>query len=110
MKTLDTEPEKQVQKKISTKSNSANSYGYYEFRGIKKVLFNLAQKLPKNTFGFKTSLVLRKLTLQNRIETVDEIQPFWLQGKRRIGVTAGASTDEQTISEVLIKLEAIAQN
>jgi len=74
MKTLNIEPEKQVQKKISAKSNSVNSYGYYQFRGIKKVLFNVAQKLPKNTFGFKTALVLRKLTLQNRIETVDEIQ------------------------------------
>jgi len=42
------------------------------------------------------------------VETVDEIQPSWLQGQRRIGVTAGASTDEQTISEVLMKLEAIA--
>ena len=42
------------------------------------------------------------------VETVDEIQPSWLQGQRRIGVTAGASTDEQTISEVLMKLEAMA--
>jgi FkbM family methyltransferase len=74
IKTLDNKTEKQVQSQISTKSNNANSYGYYKFRGIKKTLFNLAQKLPKNTFGFKTSLVLRKLTLQNRTETVDEIQ------------------------------------
>jgi len=43
------------------------------------------------------------------VETVDEIQPSWLQGQRRIGVTAGASTDEQTISEVVMKLEDIAQ-
>jgi FkbM family methyltransferase len=61
-------------KLISAKSNNDNSYGYYKFRGIKKVLFKLAQKLPRNTFGFKTALVLRKLTLQNRTETVDENQ------------------------------------
>ena len=42
------------------------------------------------------------------IETVDEIEPSWLQGQRHIGITAGASTDEQTINEVLMKLEAIA--
>jgi len=74
MKTLNTEPEKLAQKNFSAKSISGNSYGYHEFRGIKKVLFNLAQKLPKNTFGFKTALVLRKLTLQNRIEIVDQSQ------------------------------------
>jgi FkbM family methyltransferase len=36
------------------------------------MLFNLAQKLPQNTFGFKTALVLRKLTLQNQVRIVDE--------------------------------------
>lgn len=35
------------------------------------------------------------------IETAEEIQPAWLEGKKRIGVTAGASTDEQTVNEVL---------
>lgn len=60
--------------KISTKSKIANPYGYYKFTGIKKVLYKLAQRLPKNTFGFKTALVLRKLCLQNRIDIVDEIQ------------------------------------
>ena len=42
------------------------------------------------------------------IETVDEIQPSWFEGRHRIGVTAGASTDEQTINQVLTKLETIA--
>lgn len=63
---------------ISTKSKSVYPYGYYELRGGKKVLFNLAQKLPKNTLGFKAALVLRKLVLQNRIAIIDEIQ-FGLQ-------------------------------
>ncbi len=40
------------------------------------------------------------------IETAAEIQPSWLEGKRRIGVTAGASTDEQTVNEVLKSLPA----
>jgi 4-hydroxy-3-methylbut-2-enyl diphosphate reductase len=40
------------------------------------------------------------------IETAAEIQPSWLEGKCRIGVTAGASTDEQTVNEVLKSLQA----
>lgn len=43
------------------------------------------------------------------VETADEIQPSWLQGRCHIGVTAGASTDEQTINEVFTKLGALAQ-
>ncbi len=43
------------------------------------------------------------------VEAADEIKPTWLKGQRRIGVTAGASTDEQTINEVLKRLKALAQ-
>ncbi|HEX79130.1 MAG TPA: 4-hydroxy-3-methylbut-2-enyl diphosphate reductase [Dehalococcoidia bacterium] len=48
------------------------------------------------------------LTETHLVETADEIQPSWLEGKRFIGVTSGASTDEQTIDEVIAKLEAMA--
>ena len=41
------------------------------------------------------------------LETAEEIQPEWLKGHRHIGITAGASTDEQTTNEVLTKLEAL---
>jgi len=41
------------------------------------------------------------------IETAEEIQPSWLEGHPHIGVTGGASTAEQTINEVLTKLEAM---
>jgi len=44
------------------------------------------------------------------IETAEEIQLSWLQGQEHIGITAGASTDEQTIKEVLARLEATAQS
>jgi len=43
------------------------------------------------------------------VETAEEIQPSWLQAQCHIGITAGASTDEQTINEVLARLEALAQ-
>jgi len=42
------------------------------------------------------------------VETAEEIQPSWLEGRSHIGITAGASTSEQTINEVLIKLETLA--
>jgi len=43
------------------------------------------------------------------VETAEEIQLAWFQGQCHIGITAGASTDEQTIDEVLARLEALAQ-
>lgn len=39
------------------------------------------------------------------IETAEEIQGSWLKEHRYIGVTSGASTAEETIKEVLIRLE-----
>jgi len=42
------------------------------------------------------------------IETAKEIQPSWLQGQRHVGITAGASTGEQTINEVVMRLESLA--
>jgi 4-hydroxy-3-methylbut-2-enyl diphosphate reductase len=41
------------------------------------------------------------------IETAEEIKPSWLRGKHHIGVTSGASTPEQTIDEVLARLEGL---
>lgn len=43
------------------------------------------------------------------VETADEIQPSWLGGKHHIGITAGASTADQTVDEVMAKLEAMTQ-
>lgn len=39
------------------------------------------------------------------IETAGEIKPDWTKGKKLIGVTAGASTDERTVDEVIKRLE-----
>ncbi len=39
------------------------------------------------------------------VETAEEIQPSWFQGHRQVGLTGGASTAEQTINEVLMKLK-----
>lgn len=42
------------------------------------------------------------------VETAAEIKPAWLKGKKSIGVTAGASTAEQTVAEALTKLRAMS--
>ena len=41
------------------------------------------------------------------VETAAEIQSSWLQAQNSIGVTAGASTDEQTVDEVMTKLKVM---
>ena len=46
-----------------------------------------------------------KVTRTHLIETAEEIQPAWLRGKNSIGITAGASTSEQTVNEVLKRLD-----
>lgn len=45
----------------------------------------------------------------HQIETVDDIQMHWLEGKMNIGVTSGASTSEETINEIVGKLEGLAK-
>jgi 4-hydroxy-3-methylbut-2-enyl diphosphate reductase len=42
------------------------------------------------------------------IETAAEIDAAWLQGHERVGVTAGASTPDFVIDEVVSRLEALA--
>ena len=42
------------------------------------------------------------------VETAGEIQSSWLQGHYQVGVTGGASTANETISEVVARLEAMA--
>ena len=49
-----------------------------------------------------------RVTKTHLVETAEDIQPSWLKGQHRIGITAGASTAEQTINEVVTRLEALA--
>lgn len=45
------------------------------------------------------------VTETHLVETAEDIQESWLEGKPHIGVTAGASTSERNIEEVIEKLE-----
>jgi len=49
------------------------------------------------------------VTETHLVETAEEIQSSWLEDRKYIGITAGASTGEQTINEVLARLEALAK-
>jgi 4-hydroxy-3-methylbut-2-enyl diphosphate reductase len=49
-----------------------------------------------------------ELTETHLIETADEIEPSWVEGKELIGVTAGASTAEESVDEVIKRLEEMA--
>jgi (E)-4-hydroxy-3-methyl-but-2-enyl pyrophosphate reductase len=42
------------------------------------------------------------------IETADEIDPTWLRDQERVGVTAGASTPDFVIDQVVDRLEQLA--
>ena len=53
---------------------SPKPYGYYKLVGMRKILFKLAQLLPKNIIGFKIALILRKIALQNKIKIIDQTQ------------------------------------
>ena len=50
-----------------------------------------------------------RLTKTYLIETAAEIQPEWLKGHCHIGITGGASTAEETITEVQTRLEKLTK-
>ena len=49
-----------------------------------------------------------RITETHLIETAAEIQPSWINGKDLIGVTAGASTSEESVNEVMQRLEEMS--
>ena len=50
------------------------------------------------------------VTKTYRIETAEEVQPSWLEGIQRIGITSGASTADHTIEEVMARLKAMTSS
>jgi 4-hydroxy-3-methylbut-2-enyl diphosphate reductase len=77
--------------------------------------FHLAKKVDLMfVLGSSTSANTKHLTelcstvvKTYQVETADAIQCSWLKGKSHIGVAAGASTGEQTIDEVVVKLKSM---
>lgn len=50
-----------------------------------------------------------QVTETHQVEGPQDIQPSWLEGKDRVGVTAGASTPDEAVSEVIARLEEMCQ-
>ncbi len=48
------------------------------------------------------------VTEAHLVETTEDIDTSWLEGKEHIGVTGGASTPEETVDKVIAKLESMA--
>jgi 4-hydroxy-3-methylbut-2-enyl diphosphate reductase len=48
------------------------------------------------------------LTETHQINSAAEIDPAWLKGKQRVGITSGTSTPDQTIEEVVERLEKLS--
>jgi len=87
----------------------------HDIRERQQAALDLAKKVELMlVIGSPTSANTRHLaelcttaTTTYLIETDEEIQPSWLQGHHHVGVTGGASTAQETINEVLAKLEAM---
>jgi 4-hydroxy-3-methylbut-2-enyl diphosphate reductase len=47
--------------------------------------------------------------ITHHIETAAEIDPSWLRGHRRVGITAGASTPDEVIDGVALALDEVAR-
>jgi 4-hydroxy-3-methylbut-2-enyl diphosphate reductase len=51
-----------------------------------------------------------RVTETHLIETADDIRPDWLKVKKHIGVTSGASTAEETVGNVIKRLEEMTRS
>ncbi len=68
-----------------------------------ELMLVIGDKMSANTRRL-TELCTETGTETHQIQTVEEMMIRWLDGKQRIGITAGASTPEWVIKEVVAKL------
>ena len=54
--------------------------------------------------------VCSPLVETHAIEAATELKKRWISGKRYIGITAGASTPDEAIQEVILKLQSLTDN
>jgi 4-hydroxy-3-methylbut-2-enyl diphosphate reductase len=64
---------------------------------------------PESSNSNRLVEIARKLGRAGRlVESADDIDPGWLQGVRRVAVTAGASAPELLVQQVIARLEQLA--
>jgi 4-hydroxy-3-methylbut-2-enyl diphosphate reductase len=71
------------------------------------VVFVVGSKNSSNSNRLREVAELRGVPAY-LVDNGDDIDPAWLEGKRRIGVTAGASAPEVLVTEVIARLQAIS--
>jgi 4-hydroxy-3-methylbut-2-enyl diphosphate reductase len=63
---------------------------------------------PSSSNSNRLREVAQRMGVEARlIGSADELDPAWLQGRRRIGVTAGASAPERLVSELVERLRSL---
>ncbi|MFZ9679394.1 MAG: 4-hydroxy-3-methylbut-2-enyl diphosphate reductase, partial [Quisquiliibacterium sp.] len=63
---------------------------------------------PTSSNSNRLREVAQRMGVEARlIGSADELDPAWLQGRRRIGVTAGASAPERLVSELVERLKSL---
>jgi 4-hydroxy-3-methylbut-2-en-1-yl diphosphate reductase len=89
-------------------------------RGVRRRQFETLETAKNSdlmiVIGSRTSANSKRLlelcsavTESHLILDADEIDPQWLKGKKHIGVTSGTSTSEQSIEEIMHKLESLTK-
>jgi 4-hydroxy-3-methylbut-2-en-1-yl diphosphate reductase len=51
--------------------------------------------------------ICSSLVETHSVETADEVRPSWLAGRHHIGITAGASTPDEAVEELIEKLRSL---
>ncbi len=88
----------------------------HDIRQRQAVSARLAKKVELMlVVGGRSSANTRRLlelssaeTESHQIENATEIQAEWLKGKKSIGITSGTSTPDETIEEVMERLESLS--
>ena len=71
------------------------------------VVFVVGSKNSSNSNRLREVAELRGVPAY-LIDNADGIDPAWIEGKRRVGVTAGASAPEVLVAEVIARLEELS--
>jgi 4-hydroxy-3-methylbut-2-en-1-yl diphosphate reductase len=88
----------------------------HDIRNRQSTSLDLASKVDLMlVIGGKSSANTRRLlelcsarTETHMIENAEEVDPLWLKGKNKIGITSGTSTPDFSIDEVIKRLEKLS--
>jgi 4-hydroxy-3-methylbut-2-enyl diphosphate reductase len=63
---------------------------------------------PTSSNSNRLAELARKLGVESHmVDQPDELQPSWVEGKQRVGLTAGASAPEVLVNRVIERIRAL---